>query len=94
MITITAYLVAGASRINTNSNVSYDARRLGLGRFKRTYDTRDGTGLQLQSTALTFSIFYTIGKFNVQPIWFIDYYFPETTKKVNQVFSVTVGVNF
>jgi hypothetical protein len=91
---ITTYLVAGSSRINTNSNVSYTARKLDLSRFKRTYDSRDGTSLQLQSAALSLSLFYTIGKFNVQPVWFIDYYFPETEKKVNQVFSVSLALNF
>jgi hypothetical protein len=92
--TITAYLVMGASRINTNSNISYVTRKLDLSRFKRTFDTRDGTGFQLQSTALSFSLFYTIGKFNIQPVWFMDYYFPETDKKLSQVFSVALGVNF
>jgi hypothetical protein len=91
---ITAYMVAGTSRINTNSNVSYVTSRLGLTRFKKTYDTEEGTGFQLQSTALSLSLFYTIGKFNVQPVWFVDYYFPETSKKLNQVFSLAVGFNF
>ena len=88
-VSITGYLVSGMSKIKTSTNINYATRRLTLAKFKRTYDSADGNKFQLQSAALSASIFYTIGKFNIQPIWFMDYYFPDTEQKLSQVFSLT-----
>jgi hypothetical protein len=93
-ISVTLYLVSGASSISTTSNQNVTARKIELARFRRTYQSTDGNGFQFQSTALSASLFYNLGKFNIQPVWFMDYYFPESDKKFNQVFSVTVGLNF
>ncbi len=95
-LSFTAYVVGGSSRINTNTNTNIDAtkRKITLARFRRSYDSADGNDMQLQSAALSTSLYYTIGKFNLQPIWFMDYYFPDADKKVSQVFSFTVGFNF
>lgn len=93
-LSFTGYLVTGASKINTTTNQNISARKIELARFRRTYQSTDGNGFQFQSTALSVSLYYNIGKFNIQPIWFMDYYFPESDKKFNQVFSVTTGFNF
>ncbi len=86
---ITAYLVTGMSKIKTNTNINYATKRLALAKFNRSYNDVDGNDFQVQSAALSLSLFYTIGKFNVQPVWFMDYYFPDAEKKFNQVFSLT-----
>lgn len=91
---VTAYLVAGASKINTNSNVSVLKKRLLLSRFKRSYSSADGNGFQFQSLALSTSLFYTIGKFNLQPIWFMDYYLQDIDNRFSQVFSLTFAYTF
>ena len=91
---ITTYLVTGYARINSNTNINYATKRkLTLAKFRRSYSSADGNNFQVQSLALSASIFYTIGKFNVQPVWFMDYYFPDTDKKFSQVFSLTFAFN-
>ncbi|MEO5593488.1 MAG: hypothetical protein ABIR15_16900 [Chitinophagaceae bacterium] len=91
---VTAYLVTGASKIKTSTNINYATKRLTLAKFKRSYDSAGGNDFEVQSAALSASIFYTIGKFNVQPIWFMDYYFQDTDQKFSQVFSLTFAYNF
>jgi hypothetical protein len=91
---ITAYLVTGTSKIRTSTHISYATKRLTLARFKKTYDDADGNGFQVQSAALSASLFYTIGKFNLQPIWFMDYYFQDTDQHFSQVFSFSFAYNF
>ena len=91
---LTAYLVAGTSRIKTSTNISYAIKKLTLARFKRSYSDANGNGFQVQSAALSASLFYTIGRFNLQPIWFMDYYFQDTDQKFTQVFSLAIAYNF
>jgi hypothetical protein len=94
-LSITGYLVSGSSSVSTNTNLNVSTRRkITLARFKRSYASQNGNNFQFQSTALSLSLFYTIGKFNLQPIWFMDYYFPDTETHFSQVFSLTVGFNF
>jgi hypothetical protein len=92
-LSFTGYLVTGSSKINTTTSSNVMARKIELARFRRTYESADGNSFQVQSAALSCSLFYTLGKFNIQPVWFMDYYFPDSDKKLSQVFSVTVGVN-
>ena len=91
---VTGYLVAGASKINTNTNISVLKKRLLLSRFKRSYSSADGNHFQFQSVALSTSLFYTIGKFNLQPVWFMDYYLQDIDNRFSQVFSLTFAYNF
>lgn len=91
---LTAYLVTGASKIKTNTNINYLKKAVTLAKFKRSYSSADGNGFQVQSVALSASLFYTIGKFNIQPLWFMDYYFQDTDKKFSQVFSLSFAWNF
>jgi hypothetical protein len=91
---LTSYLVTGTSRINTSGTVNFQARNINLRRFNRTFNTVEGTDFQVQSAAFSAGLFYAIGRFSIQPVWFIDYYFPETNQRVNQVFSVTAALNF
>lgn len=91
---LTAYLVTGASRFRTNTHINYAVKKITLARFKRSYSDADGNGFQVQSAALSASLFYSIGKFSVLPIWFMDYYFQETEQKFSQVFSLSVAYNF
>jgi hypothetical protein len=95
-LSFTAYIVGGASRINTstNSNISTIKRKITLARFRRSYESADGNNFQIQSLALSASLYYSIGNFNLQPIWFMDYYFPDSDKKFSQVFSLAFGFNF
>ena len=91
---ITGYIITGASKIKTSTNVAYAAKKLTLAKFKRSYSSADGNGFQLQSAALSMSLFYSIGKFNILPIWYMDYYFQDTEQKFSQVFSLTFAYNF
>jgi hypothetical protein len=93
-LSIISYLVAGSSKIKTSTDVNLATRKINLARFRRSYQSMDGNGFQLQSAALSASLFYSIGKFNLQPVWFMDYYFPDSDKKISEVFSFTVGFNF
>jgi hypothetical protein len=93
-LSFTTYIVGGSSKIKTNTNINATKRKITLARFRRSYDSADGNNLQFQSAALSASLYYSIGKFNLQPIWFMDYYFPDSDKKFNQVFSFTLGFNF
>jgi hypothetical protein len=93
-VSLTTYLVTGASKIKTSTNINYATKKLTLARFRKSYNDADGNGFQVQSAALSASIFYTIGKFNLQPIWFMDYYFQDTDQKFSQVFSLTFAYNF
>lgn len=92
-LSITAYLVGGSSDVSSQTNLNITARKIELARLRRSYSSQDGNGFQFQSTAASLSLFYTIGKFNLQPIWFMDYYYPETSSHYSQVFSLTVGFN-
>ncbi|MEO5681775.1 MAG: hypothetical protein ABIQ88_03990 [Chitinophagaceae bacterium] len=92
-VSITTYLVTGASKIKTNSNTNFSTRKLTLAKFRRSYSSADGNDFQIQSAALSASIFYSIGRCNVQPLWFMDYYFQDTDKKFSQVFSLTFAYN-
>jgi hypothetical protein len=91
---ITAYLVSGASTLNTNTNLSVFRKKLTLAKFNRSFNSDNGNSFQLQSAALSASAFYTIGVFTIQPIWFMDYYFQDTDNHFSQVFSLTFAVNF
>jgi len=91
---VTGYLVTGASKIKTSTNINYATKRLSLAKFKRSYNSADGNDFQVQSAALSASIFYTIGKYNLQPVWFMDYYFQDTDQKFSQVFSLSFAYNF
>ncbi len=91
---VTAYLVCGASKIKTNTNISVLKKKLLLSRFKRSYSSAEGNGFQFQSLALSTSLFYTIGKFNLQPSWFMDYYLQDIDNRFSQVFSLTFAYNF
>jgi len=91
---LTTYLVTGTSKIRTSTNISYATKRITLSRFNKSYKNADGNGFQVQSAALSASIFYSIGKFNLQPVWFMDYYFQDTDQKFSQVFSLSLAYNF
>jgi hypothetical protein len=77
-----------------NTNVNLNFKKITLDRFRRSYDNENGNQFQLQSTALSFSLYYAIGKFSINPVWFMDYYFPDASKKYSQVFSLSAGFNF
>ena len=93
---IVGYLVGGSSHMNTSTdaNVNLNFSKITLQRFRRSYANENGNRFQLQSTALSFSLYYAIGKFNINPVWFMDYYFPDASKKYSQVFSLAAGFNF
>ncbi len=93
-MSFTGYLVTGMSKIKTNTNINYATRKLLLAKFNRSYNNVDGNDFQIQSAALSASISYNIGNFNILPIWFMDYYFPDTEKKFNQVFSISLAYSF
>ncbi len=94
LVSFTGYLVTGFSRIKTSSHINYAAKKITLSRFKRSYDNADGNNFQLQSAALSASLFYTLRRFTLQPILFMDYYFQDTDQKFSQVFSLTFGYSF
>jgi hypothetical protein len=94
LLTFAGYLVAGSSHISTTGNINYQSKKIQLTRFRRKFDNTDGTGFQFQSTSLSTSLLYTIGKFNIQPIWYVEYYFPDTDNHFNQVFSLALGITF
>jgi hypothetical protein len=52
---VTAYLVSGASRLNTDANLSVLRKKLVLAKFKRSYSSADGNSFQLQSGHLIFN---------------------------------------
>lgn len=93
---VTGYVVAGSTRINSNnsSSLSLLARKISLSKFKKSYASADGNGFQFQSIALGTSIYYTIGHFNIQPLWFMDYYLQDAETKFSQVFSLSFAWNF
>jgi hypothetical protein len=94
-LSFTGYLVTGLSKIKTSTNVNYATpKKLTLAKFSRSYASADGNNFQVQSAAFSAGLFYTIGQFNIQPVWFMDYYFPETENKFSQVFSLTVAFTF
>ena len=94
-LSFTGYLVTGLSKIQTSTNVNYaTAKKLSLAKFSRSYSSADGNGFQLQSAVFSVGLFYTIGQFNIQPVYFMDYYFPDTDQKFSQVFSLTVAYTF
>ncbi|MEO6314085.1 MAG: hypothetical protein ABIU63_12555 [Chitinophagaceae bacterium] len=90
-ISLTGYLVSGVSKIKTNTNINYATKKIALSKFKRSYDSADGNDFQVQSVALAASIFYTIGKFNIQPLWYMDYYLQDTEQRFSQVFALTLS---
>jgi len=91
---ITAFLVTGVSKIKTNTNINYATKRITLAKFKRSYNSADGNQFQVQSAALSVSLFYSIGKFSILPVWFMDYYLQDTDQKFSQVFSLSLAYNF
>jgi hypothetical protein len=93
-LSLTSYLVTGSSAISTNTRINYRLKNITLARFRRVFNTVNGNDFQFQSAALAASITYNVGRFSVQPIWFIDYYFHDTDQKLSQVFSLTFAYEF
>lgn len=91
MLTFSSYIVGGASRIKSSTNINFKTEKITLARFRRSYQNIDGNDFQVQSAALSASLYYTFGKFSLMPVWFMDYYFPDSDKKLNQVFSLALG---
>lgn len=94
LFSLTTYLVTGASKIKTNTRINYAIKKVTLSRFRKVYKNADGNGFQVQSAALAASLFYSVGRFNLAPIWFMDYYLQDTDQKFCQVFSLTFAYNF
>jgi hypothetical protein len=90
----TGYLTAGSSRLHSETNVNYSLKKITLSRLRQTYSSEGKDEFQLQSTALSISLYYNIGKFAVLPGWFIDYFLQETDKRVSQTYSVTIAFSF
>jgi hypothetical protein len=93
-LNLTGYLVTGASKIKSNFNQTYMVRQIELSKLRRSYASADGTGFQFQSVALSAGLYYSIGKFNIQPVWFVDYYLPASDQKISSVFSLVAGFSF
>jgi hypothetical protein len=91
---ITGWIQAGSSTLNTENNLRFLSRKVNLSKFNRSFQSSGTEPFHFQSAALSCSIFYSIGKFNLQPIWYVNYYFPATQKNLSQVFSLMLGVNF
>ena len=50
---------------------------------------------QFQSLGLNLDLNYTFGKFNLEPVLYLDYYLPKTDqKRFTQVFNVDLGFTF
>ena len=69
-------------------------------RIRRLGKSNNGgnTGLKFQSAGLSLSGNYEIGKFYISPQYYLDYYLPNDLiageKRLNNIFSVTLGITF
>jgi hypothetical protein len=93
-LNLNGFLTGGSSQIKTNSQLTATRKKITLARFNRIFDSSNGSGFQAESMAFSLSIYYSIGKFNILPMYYISYFFPDTDKKVNQVFSMMLAFDF
>ncbi|MGC4102288.1 hypothetical protein [Ferruginibacter sp.] len=77
----------------THTNKIFDRPRIRkLAGIKKTESTNQ---FQVQSIAASFDFTYGVGKFFLQPNFYLDYYLPETTgKRFTAIFAVTAGFSF
>jgi hypothetical protein len=53
------------------------------------------SAFQAESVGLNLDFSYAIGKFSLQPQWYLDYYLPKTDfEKFSQFFTFTLGYAF
>ncbi len=90
-LSVGASLVTGASQLNTATVVKYSTKKIVLSRFTRSYRGADGNGYQLQSAALSGSLFYSCGRVSVMPSLFADYYLQDSERKLSSLFSLSIA---
>jgi hypothetical protein len=57
-----------------------------------TSTTNENTGFNLQAISLVLGADYSIGKFSLQPQLLVNYNIPSVNKKLNTLFSATLGI--
>ncbi len=89
--TPTLLLNMGSDKLSqTHTNARFDRPALSS-RKKSDYTNK----FQLQSVAASFDFAYIIKKFFIQPVFYFDYYLPETTEnRFSAIFSVNAGFSF
>ena len=87
----TLILNMGSDKLTqTHTNALYN-RPAFSSRKKSEYTNK----FQFQSVAASFDFTYTVRKFFIQPVLYLDYYLPETTEnRFSAIFSVNVGFSF
>lgn len=64
-------------------------------RFKSRGIQTDNSPYNLQSLGLNMDLYYSVGKFTLEPQIYFDYYLPATTdKRFTQIYSVMMGFSF
>ena len=98
-ITITPAFLATANSENLTTTHSSNLNKK-RPKIQTLLKSKFGTGsssapLELQSIAFSLDASYSIGKFYLQPNFYVDYYLPSTTyNRLTTVFSITAGVTF
>ncbi|MEP6711294.1 MAG: hypothetical protein ABJA37_02705 [Ferruginibacter sp.] len=65
------------------------------GRLKHAGNTNQQTSFEIQSLAFSTDVYYSIGKFGINPQLYLDYYLPKTTdKRFTSVYSLQLSYNF
>jgi hypothetical protein len=77
---------------SSNSNFSNSGRKR---KPTRNNTISENDKFQLQSIGLNLDLNYTIGKFTLEPVLYLDYYLPQTDqKRFTQVFNIDLGFTF
>ena len=89
--TPTLLLNMGSDKLTqTHTNKIFDRPALSS-RKKSDYTNK----FQIQSVAASFDFTYMVKKFFIQPVFYFDYYLPETTEnRFSAIFSVNAGFSF
>ncbi len=90
-------LNAGSQKWNiSHSNSLYQRRPIVQSLLRAKYGNGNSSAaFELQSAAFLLDITYSIGKLNILPQLYLDYYFPETTgKKFSLLYSFVVSYAF
>jgi hypothetical protein len=89
---IPSLMVNFGSDKNTQTHTNKLFNRPAFSKLKRVEYTGK---FQIQSLAASLDCTYTIGKFYIQPVVYLDYYLLETTaQRFTVIYSFTAGVSF
>ncbi|MEO7309544.1 MAG: hypothetical protein ABIX01_04040 [Chitinophagaceae bacterium] len=90
--TPTLMLNTGSSKTTVLSHSNKIVNNIVLKRPNNKF-SKENAGFEVYSLGLSLNLLYEIGRFYIQPEAYLDYYLPQSDKKITSLFSVAAGLN-